>query len=203
MIQYEFRNYLPAIGRWMTRDPLGEAGGLNLYAFVGNNPVNWVDPWGLYRSPEWARRWLPWVPAWDLALTNFEQGNYLAGVGNTATSFVTAALVAAPIATSPAVQEMACSVRLGAGVAEAAQIGNMDSHSPIAPEIALSQATKWLGNGYREIAPGVFRSLDGLRQFRMTISDITGAHGGVAHVNFETLNAAGKVTENLHLPILP
>ena len=47
MIQYEFRNYLPAIGRWMTRDPLGEAGGLNLYAFVGNNPVNWVDPWGL------------------------------------------------------------------------------------------------------------------------------------------------------------
>ncbi len=46
MVQYEFRNYLPAIGRWLTRDPLGEAGGLNLYAFVGNNPVNWVDPWG-------------------------------------------------------------------------------------------------------------------------------------------------------------
>ncbi|GAK54248.1 YD repeat protein [Candidatus Moduliflexus flocculans] len=51
MVQYEFRNYLPAIGRWMTRDPLGEAGGLNLYAFVGNNPVNWVDPWGLMELP--------------------------------------------------------------------------------------------------------------------------------------------------------
>ena len=47
MVQYEFRNYLPHLGRWATRDPLGEAGGLNLYAFVGNNPVNWVDPWGL------------------------------------------------------------------------------------------------------------------------------------------------------------
>jgi len=47
MAQYEYRNYLPAIGRWLTLDPLGEAGGLNLYAFVGNNPVNWVDPWGL------------------------------------------------------------------------------------------------------------------------------------------------------------
>ena len=47
MIQHEFRNYLPYLGRWLTRDPLGEAGGLNLYAFVGNNPVNWVDPWGL------------------------------------------------------------------------------------------------------------------------------------------------------------
>jgi len=37
MVQYEFRNYLSVIGRWMTRDPFGEAGGLNLYAFVGNH----------------------------------------------------------------------------------------------------------------------------------------------------------------------
>jgi RHS repeat-associated protein len=47
MVQYEYRSYLPEPGRWLTRDPLGEAGGMNLYAFVGNNPVNWVDPWGL------------------------------------------------------------------------------------------------------------------------------------------------------------
>ena len=44
---YGYRFYAPEIGRWLTRDPLGEAGGLNLYAFTGNNPVNWVDPWGL------------------------------------------------------------------------------------------------------------------------------------------------------------
>jgi hypothetical protein len=32
----------------MTRDPIGEAGGMNLYGFVGNDPVNRVDAWGRY-----------------------------------------------------------------------------------------------------------------------------------------------------------
>jgi RHS repeat-associated protein len=47
LVYYGHRYYSPAIGRWTTRDPLGEAGGMNLYAFVGNSPVNWVDPFGL------------------------------------------------------------------------------------------------------------------------------------------------------------
>ncbi len=45
---YGYRFYNPQIERWMNRDPLGEAGGINLYEFVGGNPVNWVDPDGLY-----------------------------------------------------------------------------------------------------------------------------------------------------------
>ncbi len=49
---YGYRFYNPAIGRWSTRDPIGEAGGINLYDFVGNNPVNFVDPWGLYGTNE-------------------------------------------------------------------------------------------------------------------------------------------------------
>ena len=58
LVYYGYRFYVPEVGRWLTRDPLGEAGCLNLYAFNGNNPVNWVDPFGLkarcYRnlSPE-------------------------------------------------------------------------------------------------------------------------------------------------------
>ena len=40
---YGFRYYDPETGRWPNRDPMGEQGGYNLYAFVGNNGVNSFD----------------------------------------------------------------------------------------------------------------------------------------------------------------
>ena len=42
------RYYDPVVGRFITPDPLGFVDGPNLYVFVLNNPVNWVDPYGLY-----------------------------------------------------------------------------------------------------------------------------------------------------------
>ena len=41
-----FAYYSPQCGRWTTRDPIEENGGVNLYAFCENDPVNKYDPFG-------------------------------------------------------------------------------------------------------------------------------------------------------------
>ena len=43
LVYYGYRYYSPALGRWLSRDPIEEKGGLNLYGFVNNDPVNNFD----------------------------------------------------------------------------------------------------------------------------------------------------------------
>jgi len=47
------RYYNPTLGRWMSRDPIGEWGGENLYRYVDGNPVTYVDPLG-WSSCSWS-----------------------------------------------------------------------------------------------------------------------------------------------------
>ena len=46
---YDYRNrlYHAHVGRFMQPDPILYSAGFNLYAYVGNDPMNWIDPWGL------------------------------------------------------------------------------------------------------------------------------------------------------------
>ncbi|PUZ24224.1 RHS repeat-associated core domain-containing protein [Chitinophaga costaii] len=77
----------------------------------------------------------------------------------------------------------------------------------VSPNKALELGEQFLGKGYKELVPnsGRFVSADGTRVVRMGVSDITGAHGGWPHMNFETLipNPAktGKmmVDKNIHV----
>ncbi len=55
LIAYQLRTYTPTHGRWLNRDPIGEVGGENLYAFVDNSPMQWNDSIGLIVSRETTR----------------------------------------------------------------------------------------------------------------------------------------------------
>ncbi|WP_404401298.1 hemagglutinin repeat-containing protein [Pelagibacterium halotolerans] len=87
------------------------------------------------------------------------------------------------------------------------QGGQSDGHGNIgggnvSPDQALDAAERWLGADYREIAPGVYRSADGTRQFRMTSGDLTDLRQG-AHVHFESIGADGRlIVENSHVGII-
>jgi RHS repeat-associated protein len=47
---YRERYYSPQLGRFLSPDPIGYEEGLNLYTYCGNNPINWLDPWGLCKA---------------------------------------------------------------------------------------------------------------------------------------------------------
>lgn len=74
LTHFHAREYDAHLGRFISKDPLGFAGGdTNLYAYVGGDPVNFVDPNGLERE-------------WDLQLANWLDRNgvddFAAGFGD-------------------------------------------------------------------------------------------------------------------------
>lgn len=64
---FRSRYYSTKFGRFVQRDPLGFVDGLSLYNYVWGNPVNWVDPLGLLKSP-------CDKPLWKSSLDGFQTG---------------------------------------------------------------------------------------------------------------------------------
>ena len=77
---YGYRYYSPSLGRWISRDPIGEEDCMNLYLHCCNNSINTNDPFGLYRyitdfaliagDDEWYHFWTRWhvgvsVDTWE------------------------------------------------------------------------------------------------------------------------------------------
>ena len=68
---YRARYYGPSLGRFLSPDPIGFAGGINLYTYVQNNSVNLADPLGLEELKPPVYPWPtpdpfpePWPPWW-------------------------------------------------------------------------------------------------------------------------------------------
>jgi RHS repeat-associated protein len=64
LLYYGYRYYNPPTGRWINRDPIGEAGGFNLGGFTHNNPVQNTDSTGLDYS------FVPPQAGWDPDVRN-------------------------------------------------------------------------------------------------------------------------------------
>ncbi len=56
LTDFGYRVYVPPLGRWLSRDPISEWDGPNLYSFVGNNPITELDPLGLFSC-----KWCGWL----------------------------------------------------------------------------------------------------------------------------------------------
>jgi RHS repeat-associated protein len=204
------RYYDPATGQFTQPDPIGIAGGLNSYGFAAGDPVSYSDPYGL--CPECDEYWL------NFAAEGLRQGGVVgtlkAVVGVTAST----ALEFFGVNDFWRAREQAANGqrRRAAGTFVMAVVGNLPGGKVgraanladgmrLQVNDALGAAVDFLGTGYKEVGAGRFLSADGLKQVRMGTSDITGAHGGGPHMNFETLapnpNKPGKnmVTENLHI----
>jgi RHS repeat-associated protein len=85
LLYYGYRYYDPVTGRWPSRDPIEERGGVNLYGIVGNNNINYLDYLGLDALFAFDGTWLDFSHQSNVALLyNHYQSKrklYLAGVG--------------------------------------------------------------------------------------------------------------------------
>jgi hypothetical protein len=178
------------------------AGGLNLYGFAGGDPINFSDPFGLCK---------PWPECLVQGLADWgaQRGGILgavalnvgAGLNAASEAFGTNELGAAVGEGNVGGAAFALATMLPVGRFGKAgrALKNIDGGAATADE-ALSAASKWLGEGYQELAQGVFRSSDNTRQFRMVGSNLEGA---VPHVNFEVIGKGGrKIIESSHVRII-
>jgi RHS repeat-associated protein len=72
LTRFGARDYDAETGRWTAKDPIGFLGrDVYLYGYVGNNPINWIDPYGLLDPKGWK---IPFTDIWIYTKEEFDQG---------------------------------------------------------------------------------------------------------------------------------
>jgi len=91
LVRFGFRDYDPDTARWAAKDPIGFWGGqVDLYGYCLNDPVNWVDPWGLYLTPG-QRMTVALIGAVG-AFAGYVVGSAIPGLGTLAGSTIAASI---------------------------------------------------------------------------------------------------------------
>jgi hypothetical protein len=62
------RFYSPVLKRFLSEDPAGFSGGINLYAFAGGNPVDFMDPFGLGPVTSGGKQWYDYIAVTGISL---------------------------------------------------------------------------------------------------------------------------------------
>jgi RHS repeat-associated protein len=85
-----YRAYDSDLGRWLNRDPLAQQGGLNLYAYVANNPINEFDLLGLENTATQGAETVSFLgEANNVIAETSGIGNWTVGINNANPSLVT------------------------------------------------------------------------------------------------------------------
>ncbi|HBT82649.1 MAG TPA: hypothetical protein DEB35_04180 [Desulfuromonas sp.] len=151
------RMYDPQEGRFLSKDPIGFAGGINVYAYVHNNPINWIDPFGLvdknlFPPSQSINGYANAVPS--------PNNTYTVGAHGSPTSLVdenglpvTVTQLANQINNDPAskgkdIQLMSCNIGVGQG-SYAQQLADKSGRTVIAPD----NYVWYYSNGNTVVAP--------------------------------------------------
>ena len=172
------RFYDPVAGRFISQDPVhfveDNVHSFNRYAYANNNPYKFKDPTGNVAES-----------VWDLA--SFALSVAILRGDPNLSNFAGAALDGVALAI-PFVPGGIGTMRTVGGEAMDAATKALRDGQSLPTSAALDAASSHLGAGYKEVAPGVFKSSDGTRMVRMTDSDLAkvGNHAGAPHLNIET-----------------
>jgi RHS repeat-associated protein len=193
LVHFGAREYDPSTGRFLTKDPIGLGGGLNVYDYAANDPINLIDPTGLLFNgalnagegygQETVNGYADTLTdpnASTAAKTAAAVGGFFASLWTPCTSDDTfMVLTTAATLGAGGVGEAAVAEEAGAVVEETEEAARISR--------AADAVEDWLGpNATTVDSPTsdlVLRSEDGTRQIRF---DLTDPHGLDPHVNVET-----------------
>jgi RHS repeat-associated protein len=155
------RYYAPMLGRFLQMDPIGTAGGLNLYAYVGNSPLNFTDPSGLYARELGSSAWslfesgalIPGGQAGQQAYAELQQGNYGLAALQFGRGLAEAGLAVGTLG------ETQILGALGRSASQSLNLGVSASQFSIAPRVAGQLNDARLGSISGRITEGDLQSL--------------------------------------------